>query len=399
MIEIGIVGKPNVGKSTLFSALTSLEVPIANYPFTTIDANIGIGYVRTKCVCREFNVTDNPRNSICIDGNRFIPVKIIDTAGLVPDAWKGRGLGNRFLNKISMSDIIIHVIDLSGSTDIEGRPIKPGEHDPLEDIIFLKKELIMWIFKILERNWDSVRKSIEYKRLSIEESIANILSGLKITVNQVKEALTKTGLDTRNINPKDKDNMMFFLEKLLEFSKPIILAGNKIDYQASEKNLEYLNSEGYKIIPISALSELVLNKLSNQGIIKYLPGDKDFEVVNIEKLNDKQRRALKMIHEKIFRRFGGTGVQDLINYSIFDVLNMIVVYPVRDPIKLSDKNGNILPDAYLIKSGTRLKEFAYLVHTELGDKLLYGINVRKGLRIGSDYVLRNNDVVSFVTVS
>ena len=159
-MEIGIVDKPNVGKSTLFSALTLVDVPIANYPFTTIDSNIGVGYVRVKCVCKEFGVKDNPKNSICIDGNRFIPIKIIDTAGLVPDAWKGRGLGNLFLNKISMADALIHVVDVSGSTDIEGNPTSPGSHDPLEDINFLFYELVRWLFSIILKHWNEIKKDV-----------------------------------------------------------------------------------------------------------------------------------------------------------------------------------------------------------------------------------------------
>ncbi len=88
MIEIGIAGKPNAGKSTFFKAATLADAEIANYPFTTIKPNVGIGYVRVKCVCQELGVKCNE----CIDGWRFIPVKLIDIAGLVPDAHKGGGL-------------------------------------------------------------------------------------------------------------------------------------------------------------------------------------------------------------------------------------------------------------------------------------------------------------------
>jgi hypothetical protein len=222
MIELGIVGKPNVGKSTLFSAITLTQVPIANYPFTTIDANIGVGYVRTKCVCKEFKVQDNPRNSYCIDGNRFIPIKVVDTAGLVPDAWKGRGLGNQFLSKISMSDVLIHVVDLSGSTDEEGRIVSPGSHDPVEDILFLEKEIVMWMYRIINENWNRLRRSVEIQKMDVVDAFYKILSGLKINPYEIKTVLDEFG--NRRIASWREDDKIEFIKKLLHISKPIILA-------------------------------------------------------------------------------------------------------------------------------------------------------------------------------
>ena len=111
---VGVVGKPNVGKSTFFSAATLAHVAIANYPFTTIKPNRGMGYVRTPCVCQEFNVTDTPGNSTCINRIRLVPVELVDCAGLVPGAWQGRGLGNQFLDEIRQADALIHIVDAVG---------------------------------------------------------------------------------------------------------------------------------------------------------------------------------------------------------------------------------------------------------------------------------------------
>ena len=397
MIEIGIVGKPNVGKSTLFSALTMHEVPIANYPFTTIDANIGVGFVRVDCVCREFGVKDNPRNSCCIEGKRFIPVKIIDTAGLVPDAWRGRGLGNQFLNKISMSDVIIHVIDLAGSTDIEGKPVPPGSHDPLEDIHFLERELVMWLYKILEDNWHSLEKSYFHRKIELSQALYSIYSGVKIDIQHIESALEK--LDLKNKKPSSwmREDKINLAKYTLINSKPILLAGNKLDIPVSEKNLDRIKDAGYNIIPISALAELTLRKLANDGVIRYIPGDSDFKVINSDVITDRMEKGLVII-SRLMQKFNGTGVQSLINYAVFKILDMIVVYPVRDPNKLTDKDGNVLPDAYLVKRGTTLKEFAGIIHSDLAKNILYGIDVRRKVRIKSDYVLRNDDVISIVTV-
>jgi len=89
----GIVGKPNVGKSTMFSAMTLAPIEIANYPFTTIRPNRGVSYLRIKCVCRELGVKDNPKNSKCVDGVRFIPIELIDCPGIIRGAHEGRGGG------------------------------------------------------------------------------------------------------------------------------------------------------------------------------------------------------------------------------------------------------------------------------------------------------------------
>ena len=396
-MEIGIVGKPNVGKSTLFSALTLVDVPIASYPFTTIDTNVGVGYVRTNCVCKEFGVKDNPKNSFCINGNRFIPIKIIDTAGLVPDAWKGRGLGNIFLNKISMADALIHIIDVSGSTDIEGNPTSPGSHDPLEDINFLFNEIVRWLFSIIMKHWSSIKKAIDLLKQNPIDALEKILSGVKLNRYIISESYKDQEQICGSIIKWSEECILNFTKSLIKKGKPLILAANKIDFPQAEENLERIRSTGYDIIPISAISELVLKKLASKNIVSYLPGDNEFNIVNDSKLTDKQKKALKRIEHMIFRKYNGTGVQKLINHVVFDVLNYIVVYPVKDPNKLSDAEGNVLPDAYLIFKGTTLREFAYLIHTEIGKRFLYGIDARRKTQIKGDYILKNNDVVSVVT--
>ena len=395
--SVGIVGKPNVGKSTFFSAATLATVEIASYPFTTIKPNVGVGYLRTECVCREFNVKDNPVNSICIDGVRLIPVELIDTAGLVPDAWRGRGLGNQFLDEIRRASALIHIVDASGSTDLEGRVLKPGMHDPLEDVKFLEREITMWMAQIIKRDWQRMVRTVESRRADLQSLLENRLSGLAIKKRHIIGALKATGLNADKPSGWSEDEFFSFVDALRRLSKPMLIAANKIDIPSAEENIERLRESGYIVIPCSAEAELALRRAAERNLIEYRPGDPDFSVLRSAEMNERQRRALELIREKILKPFGTTGVQDAINAAFFDLLRMIVVYPVEDPEKLTDHSGRVLPDARLVPEGTTARELAYLIHTELGDSFIYAIDCRSKVRRGEDYILKNRDVISIVS--
>jgi len=394
---VGIVGKPNVGKSTFFSAATLTTVEIASYPFTTIKPNLGVGYLRTQCVCREFNVKDNPVNSICIEGVRLIPVELIDTAGLVPDAWQGRGLGNQFLDEIRKADALIHIVDASGSTDLEGRILKPGMHDPLEDVKFLEREITMWMVQIIKRDWQRIARTVESRRADLQSLLENRLSGLSIKRRYIAEALRRTELNADKPTRWSEEDFYRFVDTLRKISKPMLIAANKIDIPAAEENLERLKSSGYLVVPCSAEAELALRRASERGLIRYKPGDTDFSVLKPTEMTERQKRALEIIREKVLRRYETTGVQEAINTAFFKLLKMIVVYTVEDPEKLTDHNGRVLPDARLVPEGTTARELAYLIHTELGESFIYAIDCRSKVRRGEDYVLKDRDVISIVS--
>lgn len=394
---VGIVGKPNVGKSTFFSAATLATVEIASYPFTTIKPNRGIGYFKTQCVCREFNVKDNPVNSVCIDGVRLIPVELIDCAGLVPDAWQGRGLGNQFLDEIRKADALIHVVDASGSTDIEGRLIKPGMHDPLEDVKFLERELTMWFAQIIRRDWPRLARTVESGATSLPSLLEERLSGLAIKRRHILEALKVTGLNADKPTRWSEDDFLNFVDALRRISKPMLIAANKVDLPFAEENLERLKETGYLVIPCCAEAELALRRAAEKGLINYIPGSSSFEILKSSDITEKQRSALKTIKERILDRYGSTGVQEAINAAFKKLLNMVVVYPVEDPEKLTDHYGRVLPEARLVPSGTTARELAYMIHTELGESFIYAVDARTKRRLGEDYVLKDGDVISIVS--
>jgi len=394
---VGIVGKPNTGKSTFFSAATLAPAEIANYPFTTIKPNRGVGYIRTPCVHKEFNVQDNPSNSLCIDGVRLIPVELIDCAGLVPGAWQGRGLGNQFLDEIRKADALIHIVDAAGATDIEGKILKPGAHDPFEDVKFLEVEITMWLSQIIKRDWPKMARTAESGVSDLYALLEERLSGLSIKRSHIFEAVRKAGLNADKPTSWSEDDLLKFLDTLRRIAKPMLIAGNKIDLEPAEQNVERLKSSNYIVVPCCAEAELALRRATEKGWIDYKPGDCNFNVLKPEALTDVQNKALQTIKEKILMKYGSTGVQEAINMAYFKLLNMIVVYPVEDVEKLSDHKGRVLPDAYVVPYGTTARQLAYLIHTEIGEGFIYAIEARERKRIGENYVLKDRDVVSIVS--
>lgn len=396
-LMVGIVGKPNTGKSTFFSAATLAPAEIASYPFTTIKPNRGVGYIRSPCVCTEFGVKDNPVNSLCLDGTRLIPVELIDCAGLVPGAWQGRGLGNQFLDEIRKADALIHIVDAAGATDSEGRIVKPGSHDPLEDVRFLETEITMWMAQILRKDWPKLARTAESGAQDIIGLIENQFSGLAIKRTHIMEALKKTELNEDKPTTWSEEALLKFLGELRRIAKPMIIAANKIDLSPAEENVERLKGLNQLVISCCAEAELALRRAAEKGLIDYKPGDCNFKIMKPDEITEAQSKALKTIQEIVLLKFGTTGVQEAINTAYFKLLNMIVVYPVEDVERLSDHNGRVLPDAYVVPYGTTARQLAYTVHTELGGGFIYAVEAREKKRIGENHVLKDRDVISIVS--
>ena len=394
MLQIAVTGKPNVGKSSFFNSATASQVEMANYPFTTIDANKAVGHVISECPCKEMNVTCNPHNSQCIDGTRLIPIELIDVAGLVPGAHEGKGLGNKFLDDLMQAKVFIHVIDASGSTDAEGNPVDPGSHDPLEDIEFLEHEIVMWMYGIVSKNWVRLIRKVEAEHLDFSKVIFEQLSGTGILIEDVIEAL-------RTVNPNygkwEEEDLIEFVRNLLNIAKPSLVIANKADLPGARENIERMQEKYPRVIPTSAESELALMNATRAGLISYISGDSSFEIIDESKLNANQIKALEYIQTNILDVYGSTGIQKALNTAVFELLNMIVVYPVGDEHKLTDQKGNVLPDAFLVPKGSTPREFAYIIHTDIGDKFMHAVDARKNMRIASDYELQDRDIIKIVT--
>jgi ribosome-binding ATPase YchF (GTP1/OBG family) len=392
---IGLLGKTNVGKSTLFNASTLLNAPIANHPFTTINPNIGVAFARVKCVCKELGVKDNPVHSVCINGNRFIPVKLVDVAGLVPGAHEGRGLGNKFLDDARQSDALIHVVDASGSTDSEGRPCPPGTQDPLFDIEFVEREFDLWLTSIVTRDWDKMVREAEHQGQKFEQLLATRLSGLAISESSISDVLNRFKVGSK-LSAWSKEDLFEFCRALRMKSKPIVIAANKADIPPADENISKMQKSGRIVIPCASEAELVLKRAANKGLIDYLPGDDKFTIKDESVLTAEQKKALSLI-QTLMDKMGSTGVQQVINTACFKLLNMIVAYPVEDENKFMDKKGNVLPDAYLVKNGSTAKDLAAVIHGDLAKGFLHAVDARTKQRIGTDHKLKDGDVVKIVS--
>ena len=379
-MKIGVVGKTNVGKSTFFSAATMVDVDISNRIFTTIKPNVGVSYARTNCAEKELGLKCSPRNSKCENGVRLIPISLVDVAGLVPDAHLGKGLGNQFLSDLMEAEGLIHVLDLSGTTDAGGNPT--SGYDPEKDILFLEKEIDYWIEAILKKNWDNIeRKSKQGKPLY--EVIYEQLSGLGVQQEKVREIVERGYSD-----------LLDLATKIREVNKPLILAGNKIDLKSAWDNYQRLKSK-YDITPVCAEAELALRKADRAGLIHYVPGSSDFEF--LKSVPPEQERALNFIRENVLRKYGSTGVQQVINKIVFERLQYIPVYPVEDEHHYSDSNGKILPDVYLMRNGSTALDLAYKVHSDIGKAFIGAIDAKTKKKVGKEYILKPNDVIKILT--
>ena len=392
-MQIGLFGKANVGKSTFFSAATETAVQSGNFPFTTIEPNVGVTHVKVDCACK--NLESRCGNNLCVNGTRFIAVKLIDVAGLVPGANEGKGLGNQFLTDAMQADALIHVIDASGSTDIQGQPVPIGTHDPLEDIKFVEEEFDLWFKQILDREWHKLTKEIEQKRTRISEGLARRFTGLGIKESDIDKILTSMSLKSKKPTEWSDSEIMEFLKSLRRSSKPTIIAANKADLCDDLAIIQKMSGD-FITIPSSAETEFLLKKATKAGIINYTPGDDNFIGNTDSELSEQQNKALHLA-KNVLTKIGVTGIQKILNTIIFDVMNLIVVYPVEDESKLCNKNGQVLPDARLLHSSTTAKELAFTIHQDIGNGFLHAIDAKTKQRIAADHQLKNGDIVKIVS--
>ena len=397
MLTIGIVGKTNTGKTTLFNAATLLNAKISNFPFTTKKPNIGTAYVSDVCICKELGVKDTPLNSTCIDGWRYVPIRLIDVPGLIKDAWMGKGLGNQFLSVIGQADALIHVVDASGSIDAEGKITQPGSGNPVQDAIDVEMEIDRWIADIMERNRPFIIR--EASSSSLAEAIAKSLSGVRANPQQVLQALEKSELRGVPFAEWNLNQTIKFAAFLLPIAKPTLIIANKMDILTSENYIALL-TEYYGrnlVAACSAEAELVLRRAEKMGLLRYTPGQEKFKINENAHLTAKQQGALDYIEKRVMEKWINTGIQQALNTIVFKLLKSNMVYPVSDELKYTDHHGNVLPDVHLMPDGSTPLDLARNVHSRLVENYILAIDAKTGVRLPKDYALRHKDVIKIVT--
>jgi ribosome-binding ATPase YchF (GTP1/OBG family) len=392
MLSVALAGKPNAGKSTFYTAATRADVDVGNYPFTTIDANRGVSYVRTECPCLERD--ERCGDEHCRDGKRFVPIELLDVAGLVPGAHEGRGLGNQFLDELSNADAILNVVDASGGTNEEGEPVEVGEHDPVEDVDFVEEEMDLWLASIVSRNWESVERQSRSPDFDIDEALAEMLTGVGATELDVARTLRELDYPDDPIQWTD-EHREALAEKIRQRTKPIVVVANKADV-APEGNVERLREAAEYVVPATADGELALRNGAEAGIVDYDPGDPDFDIVG--DVSDQQAEGLERIRE-VMQEWGGTGVQRSLNTAVYDLLDHFTAYPVQNESKWTDAKGNVLPDAHLLPDGSTPVDLAYAVHSDIGDGYLHAVDAKDGRKISDDHELEEADVVKIVSTA
>ncbi|QQG49571.1 MAG: redox-regulated ATPase YchF [archaeon] len=400
-MRIGLIGKTNAGKTTLFNSMTLLSGEVSNYPFTTKTPETGVASAVTPCVHKEFALTDSPMNSKCEDGWRFIPVEVTDLPGLIKGAWMGKGLGNQFLSVAAQSDALLHVVDASGSVDKDGKISDPGTGDPMADFADVELELVLWYTKLFTQNLPKISKLSKTPGYGVPNAVEEVMQGIGVRKEHVVMAMNDAGLMDKPFDSWNEKEAQAFCWSLREYSKPTLLIANKMDLPFAAENFRKLREKfkGLIVVPTSGEAELTLRRAEGRHLIRYIPGEERFEILKPQELNDAQRSALAYIKRKVFGEYLRTGVQFALNIEVFKLLKMNAIYPVADAQKLTDTHGRVLPDVYLMPTGSTVEELAKAVHTDLVKGLVYAVDVRTGLHLPTNYVLRDRDVLSIVSTA
>ncbi|KAJ3116623.1 hypothetical protein HDU96_009178 [Phlyctochytrium bullatum] len=366
----------------------------------------------------------------CENGTRHVPIKMLDVAGLVPGASKGevclclrvgqamgrgtvsfltfhasKGLGNQFLDDLRTADMLIHIVDVSGTTDAAGK-VTQG-YDPINDIDWLRSEIHSWIYGNLMKRWGSiVRKHVAVK-VNIAETLQTQLSGYGANLAVVQRTVDRSGIK-EPLEKWDDGTVSTFVDAFLDERFPTVIALNKIDLPDADNNIDRIcrKYDSSKIVLTSAASENFLRKLQKQGFVKYYEGTDRFDLKEDQAPDDPNPLKplppgilpkLEKLQDLVLFRYGTTGIQATLKLCV-STLGLIPTYPVRNINNFGDGPGGkagVFRDCMLVRKGSKVRDVMEWV---LGDnaKFCQYAETVGSIRLGEeDLITEDNCILAF----
>ncbi|KAF2689146.1 P-loop containing nucleoside triphosphate hydrolase protein [Lentithecium fluviatile CBS 122367] len=406
---IGLVGKPSSGKSTTLNSLTDATSKVGNFPFTTIDPQRAIGYLQIECACKRVGVSERckPNYGSCVNGRRSVPIELLDVAGLVPGAHMGKGLGNRFLDDLRHADALVHVVDVSGTTDAEGKATRG--YDPSQDIVWLRSEIVRWIQGNLMDKWGSIKRRHVAIKATTVETLQNQFSGYGSTAAVVARCLDRLALK-QPLQDWTDDTIERVVNAFTDEKFPTIIALNKIDHPDADKNIAKIAKmyDPKTLVLTSAISEVFLRKLAKQGFIRYTEGSEFVDTREdlieagnpdgggLKPLDDKLATRIENLKDMVLYRFGSTGVVQVLSRAA-ELLGLVPVFPVRNIHSFTSGSASstaAFRDCVLVKKGSTVGDVYRKV---MGDAPMAYVEREGGVRVAEDDLVTvgKNDILSF----
>ncbi|KAK0337658.1 hypothetical protein LTR91_009542 [Friedmanniomyces endolithicus] len=424
---IALVGKPSSGKSTTLNSLTDTTAKVGNFPFTTIEPNHAIGYLHLPCACSRTSLPNNtppspsaptplhlrckPNYGACLNGTRSVPIELLDVAGLVPGAHLGKGLGNKFLDDLRHADALIHVVDVSGTTDQEGKATRG--YDPSADIAWLRDEIVRWVLGNLMQKWGGLKRRHTAIKATAVETLQGQFSGYGSTSAVVARTLDRLALK-QPLQEWDDKTIELVVNAFVDEKFPTVIALNKIDHPDADKNVAKIAraEPEERLVLCSAISEVFLRRLAKQGFVRYSPGSEfvdtredlieqgDPDGGGLKEMDEKLRTRIENLKDMVLYRFGSTGVNQVLTRAS-EVLGLVPVFPVRNIASFGSGDGGgageraaVFRDCVLVKKGSTVGDVYRKV---MGDAPMAYVETVGGVRVAEDdeVGVGKNDILSF----
>ena len=335
-----------------------------------------------------------------------MPIELLDVAGLVPGAHEGKGLGNKFLDDLRHADALIHVVDVSGTTDAEGKATRG--YDPSQDIVWLRSEIVNWIEGNLLEKWGSLKRRHVAIKANAVDTLQNQFSGYGSTPTTV--ARTLDGLKLKEpLERWSPETIHSVVEAFIDEKFPTVFALNKIDHPDADKNIAKIAKmqDPQSIVLCSAISEVFLRKLAKQGFVKYVEGSEfvdtredlieqgEADGGGLKELDEKLKTRIENLKDMVLYRFGSTGVVQVLSRAA-ELLKLVPVFPVKNIHGFGAGGGSnaVFRDCVLVKKGTTVRDAARKI---MGDAPLAYVEGAGGVRVAEDELVEveKNDVSGF----